>query len=150
MISEKIDVLISNAIKEKDSRKLAILRLIKTELVNAVKNNITLTDDKEIDILLKMVAQREDSAKTYESANRFDLAEQELYEATMIKTYLPKIATDDEINEETKKVIDGLLKTKKEVTLKDMSTIITSVRMAYPTANKKVISNIVKTLINNK
>lgn len=150
MISEKIDVLISNAIKEKDSRKLAILRLIKTELVNAVKNNITLTDDKEIDILLKMVAQREDSAKTYESANRFDLAEQELYEATMIKTYLPKIATDDEINEETKKVIDGLLKTQKEVTLKDMSTIITSVRMAYPTANKKVISNIVKTLINNK
>lgn len=91
MISEKIDVLISNAIKEKDSRKLAILRLIKTELVNAVKNNITLTDDKEIDILLKMVAQREDSAKTYESANRFDLAEQELYEATIIKTYLPKM-----------------------------------------------------------
>ena len=49
-----------------------------------------------------------------------------------------------------KKVIDGLLKTQKEVTLKDMSTIITSVRMTYPTANKKVISNIVKTLINNK
>jgi len=48
-------------------------------------------------LLMKMVKQREDSAATYETAGRMELAEAERAEIAVIKEFLPRQMPDDEI-----------------------------------------------------
>lgn len=97
MIYNKIDEMIANALKNRESDLLNVLKLIKTEFVNAIHNKVELNEATETKILLKMAAQREDSIQQYINGGRNDLAEAEKKELEIIKSYTPKQATDEEI-----------------------------------------------------
>lgn len=146
MLVEKIDGLIADALKQKDNEKLSVLRLIKNELVKKEKDGIELTEAVEANILTKMVAQREDSIKQFESANRQDLVQKEVREKEIIMEFAPKMASDDEIETKTKEVISEMMK-ERQLTMKDMKTIMSIVQETYPTANGKIISKVLKSVI---
>ena len=80
MLYEKLNELIATAMKNKESDKVNVLRLIKTELVNKSKNGVELNETVEASVLLKMMAQREDAIKQFTQANRLDLVEKEQVE----------------------------------------------------------------------
>ena len=56
-------------------------------------------------LLAKMVKQREESATTYETAGRMELAERESAEITVIKDFLPKPLSEDEVSAAIKKAM---------------------------------------------
>lgn len=146
MLVEKIDGLIADALKQKDNEKLSVLRLIKNELVKKEKDGVELTEAVEANILTKMVAQREDSIKQFESANRQDLVQKEVREKEIIMEFAPKMASDDEIEAKTKEVISEMMK-ERQLTMKDMKSIMSVVQETYPTANGKIISKVLKSVI---
>lgn len=146
MLSTKIDNLISESLKNQDHNRLSVLRLIKAELVKKEKDGVKLDEKSEGVILQKMISQREDSIKQYNSAGRKDLVESETIELNIIKEYAPKQVSDDEIKNKAREVINDLSKSK-QITMKDTKEIISIVQETYPTANGKIISQVIKEFI---
>ena len=144
MIYTELNYLIAEAMKNKENDRVNVLRLIKAELVKKEKEGKELTEAIEGAVLMKMVSQREDSINQFKQANRLDLAENEQKELDIIKEYAPKQVSDEDIITETEKVIANMGGT---VTMKDMKNILAEVQKVYPTANGKIISQVVKSHI---
>ena len=146
-----INKYIAEAMKAKDREKLSTLKLIKTELVKAEKDGITLDDAKEAKILMKMVDQRKESISQYIKGGRNDLAEAEQKEIDVIKEYIPEQPTDEEIEAYTNDAINNYVIEKGDdyqVSMKDMKAILSIVQEKYPMANGKIVSNVLKNKIN--
>ncbi|MBR6516932.1 MAG: GatB/YqeY domain-containing protein [Bacilli bacterium] len=140
MLNEKLNELIATAMKNKENDKVSVLRLIKTEFVKKIKDGVELNEATEANILLKMMAQREDAIKQFTQANRLDLVENEQNELNILKEFAPKEASEEEIIAETERIIS----TMETVSMKDMKNILTEVQKKYPTANGKIVSQVVK------
>ena len=141
MLYNQLNSLIAEAMKNKENDRVAVLRLIKAELLKKEKEGKPLDETIEASVLMKMVSQREDSINQFKQANRMDLAENEQKELDIIKEFAPKQVSDEDITIETEKVIANMGGT---VTMKDMKNILAEVQKLYPTANGKLISQIVK------
>ena len=90
---------IKKAMLARDAVRLESLRGIKKEFLEAKTakgSDGTLSDDRAIQILSKMVKQRRESAEIYTQQNRPELAEAELAQATVIEEYMPKQLTPEE------------------------------------------------------
>ena len=140
MLNSKLNELIAESMKNQDSVKVNVLRLIKTEFVKKEKEGKELTEAIEATILTKMVAQREDSINQFTKANRFDLVEKEQAELSILKEFAPKEVSEEDIIAETEKIIANM----GSVSMKDMKNILAEVQKTYPTANGKIVSQIVK------
>jgi uncharacterized protein YqeY len=145
MLREKLNELIKNAMLSHDNTRLEVIRSIKTAFTNFEKEGKELTDADESKILLKMVSQREDSIEQYNKGVRYDLAEKEQNELNILKEYVPKQPTDEEITNLTKGVIAAFeTQNGRKVEMRDMKTILTEVQKTYPSANGKIVSGVVK------
>ena len=144
----KIDELIIEATKNKEELRLNVLRGIKAAFLNykTAKNAKPLDDTAEIQILKKMVSQREESITMFKESNRDDLAEKEQKEIEIIKEFLPAEITQAEIEE----VIE---KWKKEnnienkIPKKSMGIVIKYVKSQLPMADGKITADIVKNML---
>lgn len=144
MYRENIDKQIASAMKSGDNVRLAVWRSVKTEFVKfqTSGSNVELTDEKELQIITKMVQQRKDSIEQYTKAGRADLAKAEQAELEILSSLLPNEPTEDDIHA----VIQGLAAGREtSFTMKDMRDVMTAVRAKYPTVNGGLVSNIFKT-----
>lgn len=96
------------AMKAQDKIRLSALRNIKKYFIEAKTApgaNDTLSDDAALKILAKLAKQGKETAATYRSNNRLDLAEEEEAQAAIIEEYLPKQLTAEELEAEVKAII---------------------------------------------
>lgn len=150
MLNTEIDKHIANAMKERNIELLNVLKLIKSELVKAEKDGVTLDEVSETKILLKMLSQREDSIRQYIDGGRKDLADNEQKEIDIIKQFVPEQPTDEEIEEYTRGFIPAYVLTKKAgecLSMKDMKPLMNIVKEKYPSANGKIISKVLGSFI---
>lgn len=83
------------AMRARNRERLAVLRLINSEIKRVeVDDRRTLSDQDVVSILNKMVKQRQDALAQYEAANREDLAEQERFEIEVVREFLPEPLDD--------------------------------------------------------
>ena len=153
MISNKIDEMIASAMKNREKELLEVLKLVKCEFVKATKDGVGLNDVTETKILLKMCSQREDSIRQYVDGGREDLANAEKVELNIINSFLPKQATDEEIEDFTRSTISAYCLTMDEghkLSMRDMKPILTIVQEKYPNANGKLVSKVLNGIVNNK
>lgn len=140
MYRERIDAEIASAMKETRTLDLSVWRSIKTEFKKfetAAAGN-ALTDEKELQILSKMVLQRKDSIEQYKQANREDLADVEERELLVLSSLLPKEPTQEDIESViTEMFLDG-----EKPSMKDMKRVMETVKAKFPTVNGGVVSKI--------
>jgi uncharacterized protein len=124
---------LKTAMKAQNKRRVSTLRLINTAIKDrdiaargTGKDHVS--DDEILQILTKMVKQREESAKTYEEAGRLDLSEQEREEIVIIKDFLPKQLDQKETEEAVSKVVKDL----DASGLKDMGRTMAALKEQYP------------------
>ena len=98
-LAEQISTGIKEAMRAKDSGRLAALRDIKSKLMlEATKDGGGEVDDAPtIRILSKLLKQRKETAQLYREQNRPDLAVEEESQAEVIEAYLPQQLSEDEI-----------------------------------------------------
>lgn len=89
----------------KDSKRLEALRAIKNVIIHVKTSPEGLTEENVIKTLQKEVKKRKDSAEIYTQQNRPDLAEVELYQASVMEEFLPKQLSDEELKNELQKII---------------------------------------------
>lgn len=116
-----------------DKRRCATLRLVQT----AVKDRESaaresgkdgINEDEVIDILQKMVRQRDESAADFENSGKLDLAEQERTEQAIIREFLPEQLSEEEVRsacEETVREIEAH-------GLRDIGRCMSELKSRYP------------------
>ena len=97
-------------------------------------------------IIQKLVKQGEESAATYRQANRPELAEEELAQVAVMKEYLPKPLSAEEIES----VVAGIITQTGAQGMKDMGRVMgmANKQMAGK-ADGKQIADIVRKLLNH-
>ncbi len=90
------------AMKDKATARLSTLRLINAaikdrDIAARGEGNEDGVDETELlAILGRMVRQRQESAKAYEEASRFDLSDREIAEIAVIEEFLPRQLSTEE------------------------------------------------------
>lgn len=87
-----------NAMRAKESARLATIRLILAEIKRKeVDEQIEVDDTQTLAIVEKMIKQRKDSITQFEAGGRADLADIEKAELVILSAYMPAGLSDDEI-----------------------------------------------------
>ncbi len=107
-LKQRIDEEIKIAMKAQDKDSLPALRAIKSLILLAeteTGNKLELTEEKELQLLMKAAKQRKDSADIFTQQNREDLAKTELIQLAVIEKFLPKMLSEAEVTEIIKEII---------------------------------------------
>jgi len=105
-LNEKLAQDLKEAMKAKDETKTAVIRQIKTAVMNAeIKLKKEMTDDDIVSVIFSLSKAHNESIESFTKGNRPELAEKEKQELEIIMSYLPKQLTDDELREIVKETI---------------------------------------------
>jgi uncharacterized protein YqeY len=103
----KINEDIKTAMLAREKDKLDALRAVKSAVLMAKteKAGGAIDEETEIKMLQKMVKQRKEAAEIYLSQSRQDMADAELFQASVIEAYLPTQLSAAEIEVVLKEII---------------------------------------------
>jgi len=127
VLRDEINNALKDAMKAGDKRRVSTLRLVNAAILQretSAAERLTLTDAEILDVMGKMIKQRQESLDIYEKAGRTDLAAQEREEIEIISAYLPKQLS----NLEAAEAISALIKELEAATLKDMGRTMTALK----------------------
>ena len=130
---ERIMNAMKMAMKDKDTLRVSTLRLVNAAIKEreiALRSNEDAGDidnDEILQILSKMVKQRDDSVKAYEEAGREDLATRERSEIKVIREFLPKPLTEAEVT----KAVEDAVKETGAASIKDMGKVMGALKAQY-------------------
>ncbi len=141
---EQIQKDMTQAMRAREERRLSTLRLIKTALKNKeVEKMGALADPEALQVLATMIKQRKDSIEQFTKAGRTELAEKEAAEITIIETYLPKAASEDEI----RSVVRATIAEMGSPTMKDMGSVMKNVMAKFQAQGTRVDGKTVSELV---
>lgn len=134
MLREQLDTALKTAMKAKaDKTQITTLRLISAAIkdrdiaARADDRCDGVSDDEILAILTKMVKQREESAAAFEKGCRPELAEQERAEIEVIRGFLPRQLSEDELTS----AIDDIIAEFGASGLKDMGKCMGALKERY-------------------
>ena len=136
-----INAKIMEAMKSKNNVASETFKLIKAKIIEfkTQKNAPEYNEEAEIKLLQKMVKEREESAKIYKNAGRAELADAELAQVAVINELLPKVASQEDVeNYLNKKYLNGIEK-------KSMGIVIKEVKTEFVGVDGGMVANLVKT-----
>ena len=130
---ERFNEALKVALKSQDKVRISTLRLINAaikdrDIADRTDNGGTgVSEDVVLEILAKMIKQRQESLSAYETAGRLDLADQERSEIVIIQEFMPRQLEDDEIIA----AVDAALAEVGAETLKDMGKVMGLLKQKY-------------------
>ena len=110
MLRDQLATQLKEAMKAKDSERLSTVRLIQAaikdrDIANRGAGKEQASDDEILQILAKMVKQRDESANIYEENSRPELAAKERAEIVVIQDFMPKQLSDSEVRANVSAII---------------------------------------------
>ena len=144
-----IDELIKNSLKAQDTVSLRVYRNLKTDIMafKTQKNAPVYDEAAELKLIQKYSAKMEDAEKQYSQAGREDLATECREDLEVLKKLLPEPVSPDEIHHFVYDYcVENDFHNNDTLVLprKFMGVVIKAVKEAFPTADGKMISEIVK------
>ena len=130
---DEINAALKQAMKDKSSNRLSTLRLISAAIkdrdiaARSDGNDARVSDEDVLAILVKMVKQRQESARVYEEGNRLDLSERELSEIVIIEEFLPRQLSA----EKTEAVIAQAISDTGAESIRDMGKVMGILKSKY-------------------
>jgi uncharacterized protein len=142
-VQEKIQMQMTEAMRNKDQLRLSVLRMMKTAIKNREIEKMKPLDDGEaLSVLNTLVKQRKDSVDQFRKGGREELAQKEETEIKIIEEYLPAAPSDDDI----RKAIEEAMQETGASTIKDMGKVMKAAlaRLAGRNADGSRVSQMVK------
>jgi hypothetical protein len=129
---ETINAALKEAMKAQDKRRISTLRLISAaikdrDIAARGGGKGAASDADLLDLLAKMIKQREESEKIYAEAGRTELAQQEAEEIAIIREYLPKQLSEAD----TEKAIAEAIAEAGATSVKDMGKVMAALKARY-------------------
>jgi uncharacterized protein YqeY len=132
-LREQFNEQIKEAMKAKDAKRLSTLRMVTAALKDrdiAARTETSrdlLGDDEILQLLAKMIKQREESAAAYDTGNRPELAAGEREEIDIIRSFMPKQMSP----EETKAAAQAVVTETGATAMKDMGKVMAVMKERY-------------------
>ncbi len=102
---------LADALRQGDDTRKSTIRMlmsaISTEEVSGAERR-ELGDEEVLKVVARQVKQRRDSIEEFEKAGREELAKKEAAEMQVLQAYMPEQASREEIEAESRKVIDEI------------------------------------------
>lgn len=140
---EKINEDLKNAMKEKDTFKLSVLRMLKSALqLEQIDKKHELDDNEIAAVLKKQVKVRKDSLEEYKKYDKTELVESLEKEIAILDAYLPEEMSESEISEIVKSAVEEI----KPTSMKDMGLVMKKVNelLVGKNADMSLVSKLVK------
>mgnify|MGYP006273085195 FL=1 len=124
---------LKDALRARDPVRLSTLRLINAAIkdrdiaARGAGEGEGIGDAEVLEILAKMVKQRQESARAYEEGGRLELAEQERAEIAVIEEYLPRQLGEEEVDAAIGSAIDQT----GAAGLRDMGKVMGALKAQY-------------------
>ena len=150
-----IDELIKDSLKNKKTTELKVYRNLKADIMafKTQKNAPEYNEASEISIIRKYATKMEDAEKQYSQAGREDLATECREELEVLKKLLPKPVEAQDIKSilagwcVKNNFINAENEPKIEIPKKSMGLAIKAMKEVFPTADGKIISEVVKEFV---
>lgn len=133
MLRVTLNDALKTAMKAKDQRTTSTLRLILAALkdrdiaARGTANSDPIPNEAILEMLQKMVKQRQESIEMYRQGNRADLVTQEQEEIAIIEQFLPKQMNEDELAQ----AVDAAIAAVGATSIKDMGKTIAALKKDY-------------------
>lgn len=115
---------LKEAMKNKDSFKLSVIRMVKGAIqLEKINKKRDLNDEEVIDVISKQIKLRKDSINEFEKAGRNDLADTTKKEVEVLNEYMPEQLSSEEVN----KIIDEAFAKVNPTSQKDMGLVMKEV-----------------------
>ncbi len=130
------------AYKAKDQTRLDVLRMLKTAVtVQEKKQRAALGDDDVMQVLLREAKQRQDSIQEFTRAGRLDLADKEQAELEILRGYLPRQLSPEELEQ----AVDVAITETGAISMKEMGAVIQAVMNSFKgQVDGKAVSQLVR------
>lgn len=130
---DRLAAALKEALKARDTCRTSTVRLIQTaikdrDIAQRGIGKDPVTDEEIMQILAKMVKQREESAAIYDGAGRPELAAQEREEIVVIKDFMPEQISGERVAELCRSIITET----GAHGLRDMGKCMNALRERYP------------------
>ena len=123
-LGERLMDEMKQAMKSNDKLRLSTIRMIRTAVKNKeIEQRKTLDDDTIMRVIQGMVRKGEESVEQFKLGGRMDLVEKETKEIEILKSYLPKALSQEEVL----KIIDQTIEETEALSLKDLGKVMKSV-----------------------
>ncbi|MBV9548675.1 MAG: GatB/YqeY domain-containing protein [Alphaproteobacteria bacterium] len=132
-LRQKMNDAMKEAMKAKDAKRLATIRLMLAALKDkdiAARSETSrelLGDDEILSLLAKMIKQREESAAVYLQGGRPELADSEKAEIAIIREFMPKQMDEAE----AKAAISAVVAELGATSVKDMGKVMGALKERY-------------------
>jgi uncharacterized protein YqeY len=127
-IRERLSESMKAAMKAKEVKRLSTVRLMLAAIQQQdIATKQTITDDEVLSVLARMIKQREESAVTYDSGGRPELARGEREEIVIIREFMPQQLGPDEIAAAVKETIANVGAS----SMKDMGKVMAALKERY-------------------
>src|SRR6202044_382622 len=130
VLRDDINNALKEAMKSGQARRVSTLRMINAGILQRETSGaerLKLSDPEILDVMGKMIKQRQESLDIYEKAGRAELAAQEREEIEIISAYLPKKMSDVE----AASAISTLIKEIEAETIKDMGRTMAALKQRF-------------------
>jgi uncharacterized protein len=130
VLRDDINTALKEAMKSGQQLRVSTLRLVNAAILareTSGAERVKLGEAEIVDVMGKMVKQRQESLEIYEKAGRTDLAAQEREEIEIISAYLPKQMSDLE----AAAAISALVKELGAATIKDMGRTMAALKQRF-------------------
>ena len=108
-LKDRLSSELKDAMKARDQVRLDTLRSALSGFTyKRTEAGKDLTQDEELDVVRRLVKQRNDSLAEFEKAGRTDLAEKERIERDILAAYLPAQKSAEEVRSIVKAIVAGL------------------------------------------
>jgi uncharacterized protein YqeY len=132
-LRERLSDAVKEAMKARQQKRLSTLRLVTAALKDRDIANRTeesregISDDEILSLLAKMIKQREESAETYDKGGRPELAAGEREEIGIIREFMPKQMTDDDVTA----AVRGVIAETGAASMKDMGKVMAALKERF-------------------
>ena len=145
---ENINNDLKNAMKEHDTFKLSVLRMLKSALqLEQIAKKHELDDSEVSSVIKKQVKLRRDSILEYEKYDKTDSVNDLEKEIEILSSYLPEEMSKEEIE----KVVDEVITEIKPESIKEMGKVMKRLNevLASKNADMSLASSLVKEKLNH-
>ncbi len=146
-IFDQVNEDIKTAMKNREEGRLRALRGVKSALLLAKTEkgaDDTLSNEKELQVLQKLLKQRKESFEIYTQQNRPELAEVEAEEIAVIEKFLPAQMSEDEL----RAILNTIIATMGATGPQDMGKVMgAATKQLAGKADGKAVSAMVKAML---
>lgn len=147
-LKERLDAELKTAMREKDTLKLSVIRMLKSAVkYREIEVMKPLDDAGVIAVLGSEIKRRRDSVEQYRAGNRQDLVDKEEAEIAILQAYLPAQLSEDELRAK----VDAAVASTGAKGPKDMGAVMKALLPdVQGRADGKVVSEMVKSRLSGK